>query len=227
MGEGRGEGAGNGKSLPLPLTLTLSQRERELFLFHHKILRNPDRFDAGRIEPLAHGLAFGQRGIAEIAHDDGRIERAIYIDPANQPQNEAAFGARVTIVDEDGQRHSFQIVGEDEANAAEGKVSWVSPLARALVGARVGSIVTWERQAGDKMLRVSSIRYGNGAAASKPMAKPARPAAKKAAPARKSARPAPRSKKKVAAKTRTKPKAKAKASKPKARSKAARKTKRR
>jgi transcription elongation GreA/GreB family factor len=51
-------------------------------------------------------------------------------------------------------------VGEDEADAAAGKISWVSPLARTLMGASVGDTVTWKRPAGDLELEIVSIRYG-------------------------------------------------------------------
>ncbi|MFN5744814.1 MAG: GreA/GreB family elongation factor [Methylococcaceae bacterium] len=53
---------------------------------------------------------------------------------------------------------SIVIVGEDEANVAESRVSWVSPLARALINARVGDVVTWKRPVGDKDLAILVIR---------------------------------------------------------------------
>jgi transcription elongation GreA/GreB family factor len=188
----------------------------------------------------------------DLRYLDGRIERAIYVDPANQPRNEVAFGAVVGVLDEDEVRHTFQIVGEDEADVTAGKVSWVSPLARALVGAHVGGIVTWERPAGDKVLRVIAIRYagGKGVSVSKPVAplklmpapaprkarapvkSPAKTPARAPVKAKTKARPAPRAKpRRAAAATRSKPKAqarprpklKAKAkSKPKAKAKARR-----
>jgi transcription elongation GreA/GreB family factor len=151
----------------------------------------------------------------DLRYLDGRIERAIYVDPVNQPRNEVAFGAIVGVLDEDEGRHTFQIVGEDESNVTQGKVSWVSPLARALVGAHVGGIVTWERPAGDKVLRVISIRYPGvkGVASVKPVAPllPMKAPPKKAtAPAKAPAKPAPRAKpRRAAAATRTKPKAQA------------------
>jgi len=51
------------------------------------------------------------------------------------------FGHAVTIVREDGRRQTFQIVGEDEADPAKGSISYVSPLAKALLGKRVGEVV--------------------------------------------------------------------------------------
>ena len=51
------------------------------------------------------------------------------------------FGCQVTILREDGRRQTYRIVGEDEADPASGKISYVSPVARALVGRRVGDVV--------------------------------------------------------------------------------------
>jgi len=95
----------------------------------------------------------------DIRYLEGRMERAILVDPAQQPTNEVAFGAVVEVTDANGQSHRFAIVGEDEADAERGKVSWVSPLARALIGAEVGDVVQWRRPAGELELEIRSIRY--------------------------------------------------------------------
>lgn len=206
-----------------PQGLAQLERERAVLLEKRRQLLQGSDEDIAQAETLRHVER-------DVRYLDGRIERAIYIDPANQPHGEVAFGATVSVVDEDGQRYSFQIVGEDEANASAGKVSWVSPLARALVGARTGGMVTWERPAGDKMLRVQSIRYGAGApkALSKSPAKPAaRSAAARPKPAVKKKTAKPASKKKAAPKAKAKPKPKKAAAKPKAKAKPAKKVKRR
>lgn len=105
--------------------------------------------------PLAHI----ERELRWVA---GRIECAIRVDPAAQPKDRVCFGARVAVEDEDGVARSFAIVGEDEADAAAGKVSWVSPLARALLGSSVGDIVTWRRPTGDVELEIVAIDYPAG-----------------------------------------------------------------
>ena len=69
------------------------------------------------------------------------------------------FGATVEIEDETGTRHHYHIVGDDEADLATSDISWASPLARALIGARVGDVVTWRRPAGATEVEVMSIRY--------------------------------------------------------------------
>jgi transcription elongation GreA/GreB family factor len=88
-----------------------------------------------------------------------RLESAILVDPRSEPQDEVHFGATVRAEDVHGTVHCFKIVGEDEADVATGKVSWVSPLARALMGARVGDSVKWRRPAGEVDLEITDIHY--------------------------------------------------------------------
>ncbi|HET6621728.1 MAG TPA: GreA/GreB family elongation factor [Dongiaceae bacterium] len=95
----------------------------------------------------------------DIRYVQDRIARAIVIDPATQARDRVGFGARVETEDEDGTRRRFEIVGEDEADAAIGKLSWVSPLARTLTDAKVGDAVVWKRPAGDLELEILSIDY--------------------------------------------------------------------
>ena len=90
-----------------------------------------------------------------------RIDRAILVDPDAQPRDEVAFGASVRVCDADGEERVYAIVGEDEADAAVGKVSWVSPLANALMGARVDDVVTWRRPNGNVELEILSIDYAS------------------------------------------------------------------
>ena len=93
-----------------------------------------------------------------------RIDRAILVYPDEQPSDEVAFGASVRVCDADGEARVYTIVGEDEADAAVGKVSWVSPLAKALLGARVEDTVTWTRPNGNLDLEILSIDYASPAA---------------------------------------------------------------
>lgn len=88
-----------------------------------------------------------------------RIENAIVMDLAAQPRDEVAFGATITVEGQDQARRSFTIVGEDEAEPTHGAISWISPLAKALLGAHVGDHVLWRRPAGDLPLTVVAIEY--------------------------------------------------------------------
>ncbi len=99
------------------------------------------------------------RLMREIRYYEARIQQAIPVDPNRQPPGEVAFGARVAVADEDGAALCYRIVGEDEADPAEGKVSWISPLAKALIDSRVGDLVIWERPLGETELEIVSIVY--------------------------------------------------------------------
>lgn len=93
----------------------------------------------------------------DLAYYAERVKRAVRVDPASQSLDKVHFGARVEVEDETGERSSFVIVGEDEAEATRGLISWVSPLAKALLNARVGDVVVWPRPVGDKELTVIAI----------------------------------------------------------------------
>ncbi|MFK3650472.1 GreA/GreB family elongation factor [Lysobacter enzymogenes] len=96
----------------------------------------------------------------EIRWLQARILGAITIAPERQPADRVAFGARVEMVADDEREYRYRIVGEDEADPERGLISWVSPLARALHGARVGDSVVWKRPAGDIGVEVLAIDYG-------------------------------------------------------------------
>jgi transcription elongation factor GreB len=101
--------------------------------------------------------------LREIERDQryfkSRLERAAVVNPADQPRDEVRFGAAVTILDENDKKHRFTIVGDDEADVAGGKISWASPLARAMIGARVGDTVKWHRPAGEAEVEIVAISY--------------------------------------------------------------------
>lgn len=84
-----------------------------------------------------------------------RIESAQVVTPAVQPLR-VGFGCRIEISDVDG-RHWLEIVGEDEADAAVGRIAWTAPLARALFGAVVGDVVIWQRPAGVREVEVLAV----------------------------------------------------------------------
>jgi len=69
------------------------------------------------------------------------------------------FGATVKVEDEDGESHIYEIVGEDEANIKVNKISWTSPLAKALIGHKIGETVVWMRPAGNSLLEIIAINY--------------------------------------------------------------------
>jgi transcription elongation factor GreB len=109
-------------------------------------------------EDLADKLPLAQVN-RDIRYVKGRIESAIPVDAADQPDGEVCFGAIVGVADGTDAVAEYTIVGEDEADAEQGKVSWVSPLAQALQGAQVGDVITWKRPSGDIELEVISIHH--------------------------------------------------------------------
>ncbi len=93
-----------------------------------------------------------------------RIESAEVVDPARQRNHDRVFfGATITYVDADGglaaEEATLRIVGIDEASAARGEVSWVSPIARALMKAEEGDVVALTTPNGTKRLEVVKIAY--------------------------------------------------------------------
>jgi len=89
-----------------------------------------------------------------------RIEAAEVVDPARQGNAEQVFfGATVTYANSKGEEVAVQIVGVDEADPSHGRISWVSPVARALLKAREGDVVTLMTPAGREQLDVLEIRY--------------------------------------------------------------------
>lgn len=100
---------------------------------------------------------------AEVERDlryyNAQIERAVVVNPQAQPHDEVRFGATVTIRDENDVAHVFHIVGDDEADVVAGHISWASPLAKALIGARIGDVVVWQRPAGRTEVEVKNIQY--------------------------------------------------------------------
>ena len=89
-----------------------------------------------------------------------RLEIAEVVDPALQPnRDQVFFGATVSYSDSAGEEHTVTIVGIDEADPLNGKISWISPVARALIKAREGDVVTLRTPGGIDELDVSEIRY--------------------------------------------------------------------
>ena len=101
------------------------------------------------------------RGIdRRIRFLEKRLDRVVVVDPATQSGDVVFFGATVEVEDEEGVTKRYTLVGEDESEPAAQRVSWRSPLGRALLKRRVGDFVVVRRPAGDMELEILSIRYG-------------------------------------------------------------------
>ena len=89
-----------------------------------------------------------------------KLDSAVVIDPSTREQTDQIFfGATVTVERESGATQTVSIVGIDEADAKQGLISWVSPLAKSLFKARVGDSVTLRSPKGDEELYVASVDY--------------------------------------------------------------------
>lgn len=89
-----------------------------------------------------------------------RMKAARVVDPAEQTDTSRVwFGATVTIADEDDTHRSITLVGDDEAEAGQGRIGWNSPLARALRGASVGDLRRIMLPSGEKEWEVMAISY--------------------------------------------------------------------
>lgn len=95
----------------------------------------------------------------DLRYYSARLEDAILVEPDKQDKQTVLFGATVDVEDDEGNAHQFHIVGEDEADIAENKVSWASPLAKALIGHKIGETVVWHRPAGNLNLEIIKITY--------------------------------------------------------------------
>jgi transcription elongation factor GreB len=88
-----------------------------------------------------------------------RLDDAVVVKQEEGAHLEVRFGARVEVVDENEKRSGYLIVGPDEANPAEGRISFQSPLGKALMKRKVGDVVTVQRPAGEIDLEVVAIEY--------------------------------------------------------------------
>jgi transcription elongation GreA/GreB family factor len=97
----------------------------------------------------------------DLRYIRARLDSAILVDPKAQSHETVLFGATVQVEDSDGIKHTFHIVGEDEADANIDKVSWVSPLAKSLLSHKIGDSVTWQRPVGNITLDILDIHYAS------------------------------------------------------------------
>jgi transcription elongation GreA/GreB family factor len=90
---------------------------------------------------------------------EARIGSAVLIATPTEAEDVVRFGARVQVRNDEEHERSFQIVGVDEADAALGLIGFASPVARALLGKRVGEVATVVTPRGTEELEVLSVSY--------------------------------------------------------------------
>ena len=108
-----------------------------------------DRAARKRLEALDRRIQFFRDRVANMT----------VVDLGSQDKDSVHFGATVTVSDEEGNEKSYRIVGVDESDPSKGKISWISPIAKALISARVGDVVTLELPDGNAELEILHIEY--------------------------------------------------------------------
>ena len=107
---------------------------------------------------------YGKKRLREIDRRLGYLAKVMkaakVVDPAQQPsRDQVRFGATIDLADEEDNRRTLTIVGDDESDATAGRIGWSAPLARAFIGARVGDERIVRLPAGEKSYEVLGIRY--------------------------------------------------------------------
>ena len=155
------------KNYVTPRGLRLLQDElRELVRVERPKMVETVAWAAGNGDRSENGdYIYGKRRLREIDRRirflTKRIESAEVVSPERQKnRDQVFFGATVTYANGRGDEHTVTIVGIDEADLAEGRVSWISPIARALLKAREGDVVELRTPSGADSIEVLEIRYG-------------------------------------------------------------------
>jgi transcription elongation factor GreB len=138
--------------------LQLIDNERpEVVKIVHWAASNGDRSENG-------DYIYGKRRLREIDRRirflTKRLDLAEVVDPSvHQGSDQVFFGATVTYLNSAGVEQTITIVGIDELDPLKGKISWVSPVARALTKSREGDVVTLTTPAGEDELEILSVTY--------------------------------------------------------------------
>jgi transcription elongation factor GreA len=96
---------------------------------------------------------------AEVIQLEDQLARAIIIDPTTLSGDKVVFGGTVHLLDEDDKKIIYQIVGQTEADARRGRISYNSPLGRALIGRRIGEEVEVTTPSGDKYYTIEAVQF--------------------------------------------------------------------
>ena len=139
------------------LLLLIDVERPEVVKVVHWAASNGDRSENG-------DYIYGKRRLREIDRRirflTKRLDLAEVVDPsAHHGSDQVFFGATVTYINAAGEQHTVTIVGIDELDPLHGKISWVSPVARALTKAREGDVVTLRTPAGDDELEIVGVQY--------------------------------------------------------------------
>lgn len=156
----------NIKNYVTPFGFSSMQNElRYLFSEERPKIVEVVRWAAGNGDRSENGdYIYGKRRLREIdrrvRYLTKRLESAQVVDPKLQQNlTQVYFGATVTYVKKDGTKATVKLVGIDEADLAKGKISWISPVAKALLKSQVGDVVEFHTPSGVEALEVVAIKY--------------------------------------------------------------------
>jgi transcription elongation factor GreA len=136
---------------------------------HLKMIERPEIIEAIEVA-RAHGdlsenaeyhAAKERQGHVEatIADLEDKLARAMIIDPTTLSGDKVVFGATVTLLDEDEKKVRYQLVGQEEADARVGRISYNSPLGRALIGRQKGDEVEVTTPSGERYYKVAKLEF--------------------------------------------------------------------
>lgn len=146
----------------------LRARYQQLFAVERPAVVETVSWAAGNGDRSENGdYIYGKQKLRAIDRELGQLSKkmkfANVLDPAKQPdRSRVFFGATILLADIDDTHRTVTIVGDDEAEASEGRIGWNSPLARALRGAKVGDVKTVTLPSGPKEWEVMEISYPDG-----------------------------------------------------------------
>lgn len=106
---------------------------------------------------------YGKRRLREIDSRlrflQKKIEASVVVDPKKQSGEKVLFGATVSIINEEGETLTYQIVGQDEFDIPQGKISWKSPIASALLGKKEGDEVVVQKPSGKEVFEIEKVEF--------------------------------------------------------------------
>jgi len=144
---------------PLPAGATNYVTARGLALLQAELAAERQRGLAARVANDAERGGASALHAARLAEIEQRLASAVLVSSQQQPKDEVRFGATVRVVNASGAHRQYRIVGVDEADAAQGAIAFVAPLARSLLGKRVGDTARLRTPSGEEELEILEIRY--------------------------------------------------------------------
>jgi transcription elongation factor GreB len=128
-----------------------------------QLLASINLMDRGGLGPADADFREARKSLQRLdnrtAFLTGRLALTEVINPVERANDQIRFGATVTVQTAEGPENVYRIVGIDEADIARGRISWTSPLARALLGGRAGDIIKVHTPAGEQDLEIIEVCY--------------------------------------------------------------------